>query len=600
MEILIISFLAGAACFIIPRKSDILLGAIALLSSLACLCYSIKLFVVKQMNYLDLFKIDALNSFLVPFICLFAFLIIFYSLGYVSKRIKKANEYYAYLLWSLCVSCVVVLANNIILLLIAWGISALLLYLLIDIQSSPESSDAGKKALMFLGGSDVIMILGVAILWKLTGSFSMDKMHITVLTKSGIAAFLCLMAAAFSKAGVMPLHSWIPSSSEAAPIPVMAVLPASLDKILGIYFLARCSLYIFTIQPNSFLSLFLMIIGAVTIICAVMMALIQHNFKKLLAYHAVSQVGYMVLGIGTATAIGIAGGIFHMVNNAIYKSCLFLSSGNVEYKTGKSDIDELGGLASAMPITFISFLIAALSISGVPPFNGFFSKWMIYQGVIQNFANPAGRFTIFLCLLAAMFGSALTLASFMKLIHGIFLGQASPELQPGKIKEVGLFMYMPVLVLSLLCILFGVFAYILPLKYFISPIVGPISAIGNYAPVTAAVFIIFGLATGLVIYFISGTGKNTRKDSCFIGGENIPAENKVSGAEFYNTIKEFYILSAIYKKAEAGMFDIYEQGKKIIFRTAKFFQYLHNGVLPTYLVWTLLGMIILFLILAAG
>jgi formate hydrogenlyase subunit 3/multisubunit Na+/H+ antiporter MnhD subunit len=113
------------------------------------------------------------------------------------------------------------------------------------------------------------------------------------------------------------------------------------------------------------------------------MALMQHDYKRLLGYHAVSQVGYMVLGFGIGTAIGFAAGLFHMINHAIYKSGLFLAAGAIERQTGKSDIGDLGGLSKVMPVTFAAAIIFAMSISGVPPFNGFASKWMIYQGIID-------------------------------------------------------------------------------------------------------------------------------------------------------------------------------------------------------------------------
>ncbi len=142
----------------------------------------------------------------------------------------------------------------------------------------------------------------------------------------------------------------------------MAYLPASLDKLLGIYLLARISLHMFVLnEPLKFL---LLIIGAVTIILAVMMALVQHNLKKLLAFHAVSQVGYMVMGIGTGVPIGIIGGLFHMLNHAIYKCCLFLGAGAVEKRTGTTELEELGGLAKSLPVPFISMVIAAFAISG--------------------------------------------------------------------------------------------------------------------------------------------------------------------------------------------------------------------------------------------
>ena len=239
----------------------------------------------------------------------------------------------------------------------------------------------------------------------------------------------------------MPLHTWIPDCAEKAPIPVTAFLPASLDKLLGIYLLARIVMNIFVM--NKAMNIVLLAVGAITIIAAVMMALVQHNLKKLLSYHAVSQVGYMVLGIGTANPIGIAGGIFHMLNHAIYKSCLFLSGGNVEQESKTTDLSKLGGLAKFMPITFITFLIASLSISGIPPFNGFVSKWMVYQGLVQRLTVNGERLTTIICLVAAMIGSALTLASFMKLVHATFLGQLAKGQTTKRINEASWTMWLP-------------------------------------------------------------------------------------------------------------------------------------------------------------
>jgi NADH:ubiquinone oxidoreductase subunit 5 (subunit L)/multisubunit Na+/H+ antiporter MnhA subunit len=330
------------------------------------------------------------------------------------------------------------------------------------------------------------------------------------------------------------------------------------------------------------------------------MALVQHNMKRLLGYHAVSQVGYMVLGIGTGIPIGIAGGIFHMLNNAIYKSCLFFTAGDVEYRTKTSELDKLGGLAKLMPFTYISCLIAGLSISGVPPFNGFFSKWMIYQGLINQLrvTSYALRVTSILCLVAAMFGSALTLASFMKLIHATFLGQRSKDLAGARIREVSWSMWFPCVILAAICIIFGVFAYQIPLKYFILPVVNGVSFIGNWYPGLSTLLIVIGLVLGASIFKLKALKPTIRQSDTFVGGEELKlGEARVTGTEFYNTVKEIGIIDSCYKKAEKGYFDIYEQGKTLVFGIGKFFQYLHNGILPTYLVWTLLGMLGLFLTL---
>ncbi len=602
MEIILIALISGIICLALPKRFNILAGQVALVSSFACLCISIRMLFLKGLCVFlkipaleGLFKIDGLNIFIVPFLGLFGFLITLYSFGWFKKGFEYANEFYSYLLFSVCVSTAVVLANNLLLLFVMWGIGALLLYLLIGINNSQESGDAAKKTIILVGGTDALMMVGIAMLWQMTGTFDIDKIRLALDNPMAIASFLCILTAVLAKAGAMPFHTWIPYCSQSAPAVVMAFLPASLDKFLGIYLLARCVLNIFVIMPNTLFSFFLMIIGAGTIICSVMMALIQHNFRRLLAYHAVSQVGYMVLGIGTATPLGIAAGLFHMLNNAIYKSCLFLTAGNVEEQAGTGQLEKLGGLMAVMPVAFASFLIASLSISGIPPLNGFFSKWMLYQALIQSLSGAGSRWIVLLCLLAAMFGSALTLASFMKLLYAVFLAKPpvrDSEIQPN---QANWYMWLPAAFLSLLCVVFGIFAYQLPLKYFIYPAVTSGAVIiGNYAPIRAALLLILGALAGVGIYCAVHAGKNLKLGDSFIGGEILPEQNKVNPEEFYDTISKLGILSSIYQNAHDGVFDIYHQGRKFMLSAGRFLQYMHNGVLPTYLVWALLGMIGLF------
>jgi NADH-quinone oxidoreductase subunit L len=287
----------------------------------------------------------------------------------------------------------------------------------------------------------------------------MDKIHLP-LNYWGSFAFILLMIGAIAKAGSMPFHSWIPDAALDAPLPFMAFLPAALEKLLGIYFLARISLDLFQFNPGSSMSLLMMIIGAITIFLAVMMALVQSNYKKLLSYHAISQVGYMILGIGTALPIGIVGGLFHMINHAMYKSCLFLTGGSVEKQTGTTDLHELGGIGRKMPITFICFIIAAAAISGVPPFNGFFSKELVFDGALES-----GK----IFYIIALAGAFLTAASFLKLGHAAFLGKPAKDIS--NVKEASWAMLIPMIVIASGCILFGIYNP-LPLKNLIQPILG--------------------------------------------------------------------------------------------------------------------------------
>jgi NADH-quinone oxidoreductase subunit L len=287
-------------------------------------------------------------------------------------------------------------------------------------------------------------MLGIGLTGYLAKTLTMSAISIP-LSPLATVAFVCLMIGAIAKAGAMPFHIWIPDAALDAPLPFMAILPASLEKLLGIYFLGRISLQLYQLVPQSWLSYLMMIVGALTILFAVMMALVQKDYKRLLAYHAVSQVGYMILGIGTCVPAGIVGGLFHMINNALYKSCLFLTGGAVEKQAGTTDLAKLGGLGWAMPLTFGAFCVAAASICGVPPFNGFWSKLIIIIACIAS-----GRFWLGLI---AVIVSLLTLASFMKVQKYAFFGKLKQE--HSEIKEVPASMQIAMIVLSILCIFMG-------------------------------------------------------------------------------------------------------------------------------------------------
>lgn len=596
LYLITIPFLVGLFCLLIPKKLSKIREWLAIGGSLLTFYLAIVIFLRKPVewtyNKILLLQLDNLSGFILLAIGLFAVLIVLYSLKYMAGK-GRLNEYYAYLLWTVGGACGAILANNLVLLLIFWGFLGLTLYLLIGI-GGPEASSAAKKTLIIVGGSDSLMILGIGIIWLLTGSLQMDNISVPLTGPLPIIAFISLAIASFAKAGVMPMHTWIPDIAMTAPVSITGFLPGSLDKLLGIYFLGRISMEIFVM--NNPMGKLLLIIGAVTIVAGVMMALVQHDLKRLLSYHAVSQAGYMVLGIGTGNPIGIAGGLFHMLNNAIYKFGLFLSGGAVENRAQTTDLDRLGGLAKLMPITFITCLIAALSISGVPPFNGFVSKWMVYQGVIE--LGRGGDKLWVIWLVAAMFGSALTLASFMKLIHAVFLGSPSVTTHhpAPKRNEVSFSMWMPMAVLAALCVIFGVFAYRVPLKNFILPAVPGVSFRGFWSPGLATLLIIIGIILGVIIYWL-GNIKGLRVDTAYVGGEIIPEESRVTGVDFYDTIKNMGTFKEIYRGAEKKNFDIYDLGTKFVFFLVRGLRKIHSGVLSTYLFWSLFGMLVLFIIM---
>ncbi|MDD5382472.1 MAG: complex I subunit 5 family protein [Candidatus Margulisbacteria bacterium] len=575
-------------CFVFKRAAKWL----ALLVSLGIFTLAIKIFLAGQLvsQFLSL-RAYPFSAGIFLAAAFFTLLITLYSFKYMEGK-ERLGEYYAYILITLGSAAGALFAADFLNLLFFWGMMGIPLYMLIGIGSS-AGAGAAKKTLILVGGADAMMIMGIGIVWVMTRSLQIGPSPLPLNNVYSIVAFLALAAGAFAKAGVMPFHSWIPDSAEFAPASVMALLPASLDKLLGIYLFSRICFDVFQIVPNSPVSLFLLACGSITIIAAVMGALVQHDLKKLLSFHAVSQVGYMVLGIGTGTPLGVAGGIFHMFNHAIYKSCLFLCGGAVEQKAGTTDLEKLGGLAKFMPITFTAFLIAALSISGVPPFNGFISKWMIYQAIVQ-----LGKISPYwiIWLVAAMFGSAFTLASFVKLTHAVFLGQWSET--TGKTREVSWMMWLPLAVLAALCVVFGLLAAQIPLKYLVFPNIQFYRFTGVWEPGMATLLLLSGLLLGLLIYALGRVKKVTVKPA-FTGGELLKEEEiKVTGNEFYDSIKSWGPLNLIYKTAEKKYFDVYELGRQAAFAVAGWLSWLHNGLLQTYLVWLLMGLVVLLLFLA--
>jgi formate hydrogenlyase subunit 3/multisubunit Na+/H+ antiporter MnhD subunit len=534
------------------------------------------------MDCRNIFIFDPLSQLIGFFVLFFTLLIFIYSLGAIKTR---RFEYYSWFFLTAAASLGVVFSRNIIAIIIFWGVLGLTLFRLINLysDSNKEAAITAKKTFIIVGGSDGFLLLGFLSYIHLTANHNLGSNLLVINDTFSLWAFIFVAIGCFAKAGCMPLHTWVPQTAQNAEVPVVAYLPASLDKLLGIYLLIRVVKDVFIL--NNTAKVILLVAGALTVIFAVMMALIQHNLKKLLGYHAVSQVGYMVLAIACATPLGLAAGLFHMLNNAIYKSCLFLCVGNVERKNKTSELTELGGLAKFMPVTFLLTLIASFSISGIPPFNGFISKWMTYQGLIDfiNATESQGvKVIAILSLVLALVGSALTLASFLKLNAGVFLGNVKKETQ-----EVNtLFLFSPG-VLSILCIIFGVFAYsmILPV---IRKTTGNFTLTGLWRPGLATILATVGLLIGVIVFLIS-KGK-ARFSPSFSGGQDLAA-NAPNIEDFYGNVKEIKILKIIYNLAEKKLFDLYEICRVFVFLCIRFLRYLHNGVLSTYLAWCLLGIL---------
>jgi formate hydrogenlyase subunit 3/multisubunit Na+/H+ antiporter MnhD subunit len=565
-----VPILFGLVCLLSPKQARGLREALLVLTTLATLALSVFLFLQPDLSvsirWLQLtssltigfdLRTAAFARFTLVTIASFGVLAGLYSLPFMRTH-PRHREYYAYYLMALGVTCGAVMAGNLVLLLFFWELHGFLLFLMAGINGD-SSLPGSVRTLMIAGIGDLTLMLGIGLLWTQTGSLSIDALTAQALNPSTPilgAAFIMMVFGAFAKGGIMPLHTWIPAISTEAPMTVMGYF-TSLDKMLGFYLLTVLSLQIFDV--SGWAGWFLMTVGAVTLLGGVLMAVIQKDFRKMLAFHSVSQVGYMVIGIGSGTVLGVIGGLFHLLNMIIVKGSLYLCGGSVQFRTGKTQFDEMGGLASAMPWTFVSTLIAALAIAGVPPMNAFVSKWMVYQGIIER---GGAAFPIF--LLIAMFCSALTLASFMKLLYSMFWGDKPAAM--GEVKESPWAITLPVFVLALVAIGFGVF-YRWPVAALLAPIFGPgteVSAIGLWDSGLATILLVASLVIGLVIYW-AGRPRLSVEAEVFLGGEALdPEVYRVPGTHFYGPVKNMDGLKQAYDLADRGAFDIYMQGCRVI------------------------------------
>ena len=540
---ILLPLLAGLLVLTVRRAVLPVRELIALLVTAANLVIAIRLF-GREINYgcawagfgMDFaLRLYHFSGFIMLAAAGFSLAVALYSWKFMRAR-DHVNQYYGYLLISLAMVNGAVLADHLVVLLFFWEGLLGTLFGMIAIGSQ-GAFKAATKAFVICGVTDLCMMFGIALTGHAAGTLTISGIHLPLGPLSS-AAMILLMIGAISKAGSMPFHSWIPDAAVAAPLPFMAFLPASLEKLLGIYFLARISLDMFQLVPLSWISTLMMIIGCVTILLAVMMALVQKDYKRLLSYHAISQVGYMILGIGTALPVGIVGGLFHMINHAMYKSCLFLTAGSVEKQAGTTNLAKLGGIGVKMPLTFGCFVVAAASISGVPPFNGFFSKELVYDAALE-------RNVIFYA--AALMGSFFTAASFLKLGHAAFLGKRNPS--HDQVREAPWSMLLPMIAIAGLCVVFGLWNS-LPLRQLIQPVLGEQRLEGHdFAGFPQSLFLV-----GLTVVCLVGALLN----------HLFGVKRAGSGLGASDHIHHAPLLEGTYARAERGLFDPYHIGVQCV------------------------------------
>ncbi|BDU51454.1 proton-conducting transporter transmembrane domain-containing protein [Haliovirga abyssi] len=413
------------------------------------------------------FKVTPLSAFFITIICFVGMLGALYGYSYMENRkkaLRVAGNYFFYSI--LVVSMIlVVIANNLLTFAFAWEVMSLSAFFLVIYDYNKEKvRKAGYVYFVFthIGGMAIFASFG--LIYAYTKSFGFDTIG-NIPDNIKLIAFILAFIGFGSKAGLFPVHVWLPYAHPVAPSQVSAIMSGVMIKI-GIYGIIKMYLILHTNMIS--ISYMVVIIGAISGVLGVVYALGQHNLKKLLAYHSIENIGIITTGLGigmvgvsignsTMAIFGFAGGILHILNHALFKSLLFMGAGSVLHQTKLEVIEQMGGLMKNMKITGITFLVGALAISGVPPFNGFVSEFLIYFAGFSGINSGSGvsfAFATFVILSLAIIGG-LAAACFTKVIGVVFLGNARNE-KAAKAVESKWEMTLPMEILALVCISIGI------------------------------------------------------------------------------------------------------------------------------------------------
>jgi hydrogenase-4 component B len=585
-------------------------------------------------------RVDHLSALFLAIVGTIAFLTTLFSVEYMTHYQKDSvAKYYPVLLVFFAGIVGVVTTADFLFFLVFWELMTLASFFLVIFERENRAAQrAGLKYFVITHAATFCMTAAALILWTKSGSFAFSAMRdgLGVLLAEQpfvghLAIFLFFVGFA-TKAGILPMGDWLPDAYPAAPSAATAAFGGSMTK-LGIYGLLRVLLYFVPLSDATQIwGVVIALAGTASLFVGTLTALRQDDSKRLMSFHVIGQVGYMFLGIGIGLyflpnentrylgMLGLLGGVFHMVNHSMYKSCLFLGAGAILYRTGTRSLNAVGGLGPLMPVTAICATSAALAISGVPPLNGFASKWLMYASAVLG----GQKFALFVVMgLVAMFISLVTLASFLKYLGGAFLGQ--PTTREG-VREVPASMLIPQIVLALGCLGFGLLPLV-PLQYVHQGLVGLMpdvqlpalgavigggpglafpgagTAVAFWAPLPIA------LALGVlavVAYAIQRAGAAQVRDVpvWYCGEEHAPELVRYPASSFYAPFKHAF--ENIYPTARLRVprfppglrraFDIdswlYGPFVRVGHRIANGVSKSHVGIPQMYLLWIVLGAII--------
>ena len=402
--------------------------------------------------------LDGLSSLLLLAINVVASAAMLFSTKYMEQYTAK-SKYLSLFLLMVAGMNGVVLSGDIFNLFVFLEIASIASYALVGFGCEHEELEASFKYMVLGSIASALILFAIALIYGNTGTLNMAYISRSIQNtgiNAGLAFALSMFMAGFGlKAALVPFHAWLPDAHPSAPAPISAMLSGVLIKALGVYSLARIIFNVFGVSIT--VGWVLVTLGVLSMVIGVFLAVGQWDFKRLLAYHSISQMGYVILGLGIGAlilarngriewaAMAVLGGLFHLVNHAVFKSLLFLTSGSVEMSAGTRQLKEMGGLGERLPFTRATCTVASASIAGIPPFNGFWSKMILVIASVQ-----AG----FLSLAAVtVIVSLVTLISFLKIQRYVFLGELPENLK--ETKEHKGFMLVAMIFLASLCLLMG-------------------------------------------------------------------------------------------------------------------------------------------------
>ncbi len=384
---------------------------------------------------------DALALFMAMTASFVSFIIVLYSFGYI-KHYENQNEYYMMVCLFVGAMMGLVYSTNLIAVYTFWEISSFVCWRLIGFYREEITIRRANKAFIITVFGALLMLIGFLGIYGQTGTFELAAMK-------GVSipswAVVLILFGILSKSATFPLHSWLPDAG-VAPSPATSLLHAAVLVKIGVYAYAR--FFVLTFEINDIFKTAVPVIAAVSAIISAGAAFRENDLKRVLAYSTISQLAFILLGLSCGVEIGFVGGLLYILAHSVAKGGLFLCAGIVEHNIHTKDLSKMGGLARTMPLTAVAFALCAFSVMGIPPFSGFFAKYLVINGIIASGNVLLGVLFIICAVLTVMYLTRL----FVK----VFLGpQTFPEVREGTP-----IMVVSVMILAAASLLLGIFIYL--------------------------------------------------------------------------------------------------------------------------------------------